>query len=94
MESTKAAQSILDALMAGSLASEFRPLIASFSEAKRQALLCTLCALHEEIAAISGAHSDQVDSLRDLACEHNRGERQACAFLKAMRSTAPNRSET
>jgi hypothetical protein len=38
--------------MAGSLASELRPLIASFSGAKRQALLCTLCEMHQEIVAI------------------------------------------
>ena len=68
MYSVSVVDKALDAIMAGYSVAEIRPIIGELPPGERQILLCTVCALHNEIASNCQQHAKEVSKLLTLAC--------------------------
>jgi len=60
-----------DAIWAGHAVCEVEPLIQALPSQDRQALLCTVCAIQDEIARNCQQHGQEVSTLLTLYCPLN-----------------------
>ena len=70
-------QQVFDLVMAGQTEAEIVRLFQELSGDERQALLCTLCHVRQEIADTSQEHGNTVSKLLSL-CEHCVGDDHTC----------------
>jgi hypothetical protein len=61
-------EGIFDTIMAGQPTSEVVPALRVLSAIDRQALLCTICAIHDEIERNSHEHGRDVRQLLEAEC--------------------------